>query len=158
MRHAAARTGRGEPIRVNHPPFLSETNDASRRRAVFEDNGVAAYVYLLAPDSKTIVADAWVYNRIAAPAREDIRKFQPGPPPAADGYVAPEGRVPTPEAYAWSFTWSVDGEAVAICADGVPLAFVRADHKRGFSRHLTRSGPWGEPWSEGIYASTFGTR
>ena len=137
-------------------PFLSETNRSSGRRAVFEDTGVVAYVYLFAPDSNTIVADAWVYNPTAAPAREDIRNYRPGPPPAAEGYVAAAGHLPAPQIHAWSFSWSPDGEAVAICADGVPLAFVRADHKRGVSRHLTRSGPWGEPWSDEVYAATFG--
>jgi hypothetical protein len=139
-------------------PFLTEMHGASRRRATLEDTGVVAYLYLSAPESRAIVADAWVYNRVSAPSTAQLSSFRPGPPPAAEGYADADARLTQPTRCAWSFIWSADGESVAVCADGLPLAFIRAGDRRGFSRHLARSGPWGEPWSREIYAATFGVR
>lgn len=132
-------------------PFVSGRHHGSERRAVFEDTGVAAYLYLSSPGSDTVVADAWVYNGIEAPDFEDIQDYRPDPPPAAAGYVAAGGYLHVPTAHAWSLTWAADGHSVAICADGVALAFIRGGQKPGFSRHLLRSGPWGEPWAQEIY-------
>jgi hypothetical protein len=137
-------------------PFLSETHALSKRCAVFEDDGVVAYLYLSQPGSQTIVADAWVYNRVDAPDPADVNSYRPDPPPAAQGFAGERAQVSQPFARRWSFCWSADGHSVAICADGTPLAFIRAARRPGFSRNLNQTGPWGEPWSEEIYAATFG--
>jgi hypothetical protein len=135
--------------------FISDTHPTSRRRAVFESTDAAGYLYLSSPDGHTIVADAWVCNTIDAPPPAQIRTYRPGPPPAARGYATPDALMRDPDAHQWSFFWSADGHSVAICADGVPLAFIRAAQRPGYSRHLARSGPWGEPWSDGIFAAVF---
>jgi len=140
---------------VNDTPFLTERHRESKRQAVFEDTGTAAYLYLSSPDSNAIVAHAWVYNRIEAPDIEDIGAYRPDPPPAAESFATAEGLLASPTAYTWSFKWAPDGQSVAICADGVALAFIRAGQKPGFSRHLVRSGPWGEPWSDEVFEATF---
>ena len=140
---------------MNDKPFLSERHGESRRQAVFEDTGIAAYLYLSSADSNAIVADAWVYNRIEAPTIDEAKSCRPDPPPAAEGYATAEAYLPSPGAYVWSFRWAQDGQSVAICADGVALAFIRGGQRRGFSRHLLRSGPWGEPWSDEVYEATF---
>jgi hypothetical protein len=140
---------------MNDRPFLSARHGTSGRLAVFEDTGVAAYLYLSSPGVQTIVADAWVYNCIEAPDINDIQAYRPDPPPAAAGYIEPEGYLRTPTAYSWSLKWAPDGHSVAVCADGVALAFIYGGQKPGFSRHLLQSGPWGEPWSNEIYAAAF---
>ncbi len=122
---------------------------------MLEDTGVAAYLYLSSPDSDAIVADAWVYNRIEAPTIDTIKDYRPDPPPAAEGYTTADAYLSHPASHAWSFEWSPDGQSVAICANGVALAFVRAGQRTGFSRYLVRSGPWGEPWSDEVYEATF---
>lgn len=57
---------------MSHEPFLSETN-ASRRRAVFEDNGVAAYVYLLAATFGATLDDGSQRSSLRSSQREHFR-------------------------------------------------------------------------------------
>jgi hypothetical protein len=142
-------------LNVAEEPFLSERHSGSGRWAVFDDTGVVAYLYLTSPTDDRIIADAWVYNRVEAPDFNNIEAYRPDPPPAAAGYATADAHVTTPASFSWSLTWSADGHSVALCADGVAWAFIRAGQAPGFSRHLARSGPWGEPWSDEIYAETF---
>ena len=139
-------------------PLVAETHGVSRRRAILEDTGVVAYLYLSAPGSNAIVADAWVYNRVEAPPTAQLVSYRPGPPPAAQGYADGNAFMPAPGSHAWSFRWAGDGESVAVCADGIALAFIRTGERRGYSRHLIRSGPWGNPWSDEIYSALFDAR
>jgi hypothetical protein len=73
--------------------FLDSQHSTSRRFAVLEDNGTSAWLYLTEPDSRTPVADAWVYNRIPAPSTKKILSYRGGPAPAAIGYTSDGGIV-----------------------------------------------------------------
>jgi hypothetical protein len=84
--------------------FLDSQHSTSRRFAV----------YLIEPDSRKPVADAWVYNRIPAPSTKEILSYRGGPAPAAIGYTSDEALCETPKSHTWSFVWSTDGESVAI--------------------------------------------
>lgn len=136
--------------------FLGIKHQASRRLAVLDDDGTSAWLYVTEPDSRKPAADAWVYNRIAAPPAEAIESYRGGPPPAAQGFAGESARCEDPSSHAWSFVWSPDGESVAVARDGEPVAFIVAGQKYGYSRNLAKEGPWGRPWSEELYLTTFG--
>jgi hypothetical protein len=136
--------------------FLEDQHPSSRRMACIEDDGTSAWLYLTEPDSRKPVADAWVYNRIAAPPFDAIKAYRGGPPPAAQGYASEQALCEDPSADEWSFIWSSDGEAVAIAKDGAPVAFIVLGRKGGYSRELVKDGPWGHPWSDELFHSTFG--
>ena len=135
--------------------FLEAEHPASRRFAVLEDDGKSAWLYLTESNSRKPAADAWVYNRIAAPPTEAIKSYRGGPPPAAQGYASETALCDDPAAHEWSFVWSSDGEAVAVVKDGEPVAFVVLGQKGGYSRALTKDGPWGHPWSDELFRSKF---
>jgi len=132
--------------------FVSQRHPASRRLAVFEDDGTSAWLYLYAVGEDRPEADAWVYNRVPAPEFDQVKKYRPSPPPAARGYAGSDALCMDPERYAWSLRWSRDGHSVAIARDGIPLAFIAAGDQRGHSRLLSHTGPWGQIWSEAAYA------
>lgn len=136
--------------------FLEDEHGESGLLAVLEDDGTSAWLYLSDADSRKPLADAWVYNRIAAPSTEEIEKYRGGPPPAARGYAGKDALCEDPSSHEWSFVWSANGESVAVAKDGKPLAFITSGQKRGYSRALVKDGPWGHPWSEKLYRSTFG--
>jgi hypothetical protein len=136
--------------------FLEAEHVASGRFAVLEDDGTSAWLYLTEPDSRKPAADAWVYNRIAAPPTEAIKSYRGGPPPAAQGYASETAMCAHPAAHEWSFVWSSDGEAVAVAKDGVPVALIILGQKGGYSRELIKDGPWGHPWSDKLFRSKFG--
>jgi hypothetical protein len=107
------------------------------------------------PDNRTPIADAWVYNRIPAPATKDLKSYRGGPPPAAIDYASDSALCHTPHEHEWSFVWSTDGESVAIAKDGMPIACIVAAQKPGYSRALIKEGPWGNTWSDELVARTF---
>lgn len=135
--------------------FLDAQHPVSRRFCVFEDDGTSAWLYLTEPDTRTPVADAWVYNRIPAPPTKNIQPYRGGPPPAAIGFASDNALCPTPSEHEWSFIWSTDGESVALAKDCVPVAFIAAARKPGYSRELIKNGPWGNTWSEELFVVTF---
>lgn len=135
--------------------FLLSQHPASRRFAVFEDDGVSAWLYLTAPESKKPSADAWVYNRIAAPPTKDISAYRGGPPPAAAGYASETAQCDSPHEFEWSFQWSDDGHSVAMRKNGRVVAFIVTDEKRRYSRELVKDGPWGRPWSDTVFQQAF---
>ena len=49
-------------------PFLGERHQLSGRTGTFEDDGTSAWLYLSAPGTTAVVADAWAYNRVPPPA------------------------------------------------------------------------------------------
>jgi hypothetical protein len=124
-------------------PFLSARHPASRRLAVFDGDGTSAWLYLSAGGEVRPEADVWVYNRVPAPEASQAERYRGGPPPAARGYAGPESLCEAPELYTWSLRWSSDGDCVALARDGLPVAFIAAGTRRGRSRFLARSGPWG---------------
>lgn len=136
--------------------FLEDEHPASGRLAVLEDDGTSVWLYLTESGTRQPAADAWVYNRIAAPPMEAIRSYRGGPPPAAQGYASESALCEDPAAHEWSFLWSSDGEAVAIVEDGRAVAFVAIGQKGGYSRELVKDGPWGHPWSDKLYRQKFG--
>lgn len=137
--------------------FLTEMHPVSRRWADFEDDGVSAWLYLTECNTRRVVADAWVYNRIAPPSRDEIPSFRPSPPPVAAGFARDTALYASPEKHEWAFLWSADGKSVAVTKDGQPVACIIAGKKRGYSRELVKDGPWGNVWSERVFEEAFGT-
>jgi hypothetical protein len=136
--------------------FLSERHPASGRHAILQDDGRCGWLYLTEGHASRPVSDVWVFNRIPAPAPDQVRTYRPAPPPAAEGYAGDAALISAPAESHWSFQWAEDGEAVAVLRDGKPLAFDRAEQKHGFCRQLMRDGPWGRVWSDEAFEETFG--
>ncbi|MGP0064961.1 MAG: hypothetical protein ACLQGP_15355 [Isosphaeraceae bacterium] len=131
--------------------FLGERHPVSGRTATFDDDGTSAWLYLSVPGAARVVADAWVYNRVTPPAASDVGRYRPGPPPAAVGFAGPDALCVDPGAHRGSLAWSTDGESVAVLRDGLALALIAQAGRPGYSRLLSRSGPWGRVWDEELY-------
>jgi hypothetical protein len=67
---------------------VMEQHPISRRNAVFDDDGISAWLYLTRPNSEEPVRDCWLYNRIAPPPYSEIDRYRGGQPPAPAGYAA----------------------------------------------------------------------
>jgi hypothetical protein len=135
----------------------TEQHPGSLRWAVFEDDGVSAWLYLTRPEETRPVADCWIYNRVPAPPLARIHDYRSQPPPASAEYVAEGAQRLEARAPDVRFAWSQDGESVAVLIDGVSAGFIVAGSRRGCNRQLTRPGPWGNPWDDGLYRQTFTT-
>src|SRR5580700_6818277 len=98
-------------------PFLTERHPVSQRLATFDDDGTSAWLYLSGVGEDRPEADAWVYNRVPAPERDQLEQYRGGPPPAARGYVGNDALCEEPQQFTWSLQWSTDGHAVAVMRD-----------------------------------------
>jgi hypothetical protein len=135
--------------------FIDSQNSVSHRFAIFEDDGTSAWLYLTEPNAQEPCGDAWVYNRIAAPATKDISSYRGGPPPAATGYASDAALCESPQTHQWSIQWANDGESVALTKDGVPVACIVNEPKASYSRELIKDGPWGHVWSDSEFDRVF---
>lgn len=132
------------------PPrlFVTCRNDASDRTAIVSEDGDSVWLYLTQRGTERPERDCWLLNTLSAPELPDPTRYrsmgQPPPPPFDE--LDSEGAMDPPQPSRWSFRWSLDGDAVLVAVDGVPIGAVGAAHTRGFSRYLRRPGPWGKPW------------
>jgi hypothetical protein len=136
--------------------FLAEQHPVSGRQATFADDGTSAWLYLSEAGTPKVIADAWVYNRVPPPPLSEVRSYRPGPPPAAEGYAAPEALCANPSAHRWSLVWSADGESIALLRDGIALALIARAERPGYSRFLCKTGPWGSVWDEELFRGVIG--
>jgi hypothetical protein len=132
--------------------MLEWFNDTSRRFAVFEDDGTSAWLYLTAPDSHKPIADIWIHNRTSAPHATEIAAYRGGPPPAAIGFADDSAICHAPDEHEWTLDWHLGGECVILIQDGIPIAMLTASDRKGWCRNLLRNGPWGNVWSNELYA------
>lgn len=114
--------------------FLSDHNAQSLRRAVVEDDGDVAFLYLTAPHLTKIAASAWIYNRTSSVYGACCEVA------AAD----------------WALLWSHDGHSVAVLANDFPLACIVNATNPGYSRGLTAPTSLGNTWDDLVYARVFG--
>lgn len=133
--------------------LVVEENRPSGRTAIIADEGDSVWLYLTEPRKDAIAADCWLFNLGRPMSQADLEsrfaayRARAAPPPAPLEVLLPEAiRPPVPDHPRLWVQWSADGEAVAACADDVVLGFIAPGERRGYSRYLSRAGPWGIPF------------
>jgi hypothetical protein len=134
--------------------LLSENHPQSGRWAIAQDNGTSVWLYLTERASQAIVADCWLWNRIADPGNPADYASQGLAPPAPKGMIILPGTV-TDALPTVTTRWRWDGNAVALLVEDQAIAFISADQKRGYCRHLRSAGPWGNPFDAKRYRRLF---
>ena len=141
-----------------HEIFLQSQNALSKRLAVLEDNGKVAFLYLTEPQKPKPVKDAIVYSRIPPVSAEEWDRIRKSgdTPLLPENIASPTAVISSPEEAEFTFKWAGDGQAVAILRNGAPLAFVTISERFGFSKAVTTSTPFANPWNQEIYDSILG--
>lgn len=139
------------------PLFLEGKHAQSRRYAVVEEAGGTVYLYLTTPGEPRPERDIVVFATTSlVTEKEAVAKAQAGePPPLAKEHASDQAILTGVTEGQLSLLWSKDGHAVAVVRAGKPLAMALISKKRGYSKALRRSGFFGEPWDEGLFARTF---
>lgn len=137
------------------PLFLSAQHPKSMRHAILSDEGASVWLYLTEAVSSRPIADCWLFNTIPAPT--DLSNFQSrnGPPPATQQFAAPFSQRQPPNPMEVNFYWSFDGNSVAFFIQDEFFGFVCAGNRKGFSKNLLASGPWGHPMDNNLYTAVF---
>jgi hypothetical protein len=111
-------------------------------------------IWLYLADATGIIADCFVEDLGGSqPERESTDRYSP--PRVAKKYLTSGRTVVEPESEALAFQWSGDGKSVCLRVRGKAHCFIGAGQRRGHTRALVSSCPWGEPWSEGLFESLF---
>ena len=140
---------------MNAAPLASDRHPATGRQAMVCDEGESVWLYLTDVDGRDLVADCWLFNTIIAP--DDLSAFanRDRPAPAIARFAGPDARRGLPGTNEISIAWSADGHDACVRMAGVPIGFIDARGRRGFSRHLLAEGPWGQPFDEATYKALF---
>jgi hypothetical protein len=133
--------------------FLSEQHPISRRWAAIEDDGRVAWLYLTEPDTRKPVADCWLYNRVPTPPHFESVRGEPAVVPQTHAGGGATSRPPSTQSV--RLRWSRDGESVAVFFDAELIGFVTQGQKRGFSRHIRVSGPFGSVLDTELFQRVF---
>ena len=140
-------------MKYHYAGFIQEVNVLTRRSVIFEDDGFVAYLYLTQPDTLLVTSNLWIYNRVEAPHRNDLAKYRNTPPPAPIGYTATNSPTVIAPDCQLQFSWSTDGNAVALFMDNLLIAYLSDREERRFSLKVIKAGPWGKPWQVDAYQS-----
>jgi hypothetical protein len=133
--------------------ILFEMHPESRRYAVLEDSHGTIWLYLTTVDGLKPQSDVWVANSSRSKASSSRTNPPPAPAAVTTGGGADEIDSTRSE---WLVGWSESGDAVVLFKDGQAIAFVTATARRGWSKQVQQSCPWGEPWDEAKFHSLFG--
>ncbi len=133
--------------------FITSYNEISKMHAVLSDEGEVAFLYLHAPSdnpSQTgeLLATVIAYNRVEPIDIKDVQSYRPAPPPIAQGYGSEMAVIKIPNEIEWSFMWSDNGDSVLLYKNELPWCLVNECDKKGYSKAIKMSGPWGEPWDD----------
>jgi len=133
--------------------FVTEQHPVSKRWAILEDDGLVAWLYLTEPDGTKPVADCWLYNRVPAPVEFD---FQRGETPIATlPYLISSDPFAPPAAEAICFRWSPDGHSIAVLFEQDIFGFIANASQPGYSKLLSKVGPFGAPINQTVYSNVF---
>jgi hypothetical protein len=135
--------------------FIASFNEATKRHAVLEDDGLTAWLYLHGPSddpkrTAPVERACFVYNRKPAIDVRDVERYRPKPPPIAKAYATEFAVTDKPFRHSWTLEWSMNGEAVLLRKDQHSwcLLEVNGTSKHGHCKSIKADGPWGSPWDQ----------
>jgi hypothetical protein len=139
--------------------IITATSEVSGRTATVGTELHSVWLYLSSRGETRPEVACWILNTREAPAVPDFAVYRraSSPPPVPAERLA--SAAPDPGQGRWSLLWAGDGNAVAALLDETAVAFVIADHSRGYARYV-KSGaePWALPWDEGRFTTVFDGR
>jgi hypothetical protein len=139
---------------------LDEQHPRSHRHAVLEADEHCAWLYLSVAGDCRPEQDAFAYTPgplvTTAEAMAEAKKGNS--PPLSSEYASAQAVIRDAKAGELTFQWSADGQSLALLRNGNPLAMILAEAKRGFSKALSKSGFYGEPWDQRRYERIFGKK
>jgi len=122
--------------------LIKHTDELSGQSAVVEDDGRVAYAYLL--DKDEIVADVWLYNRVAAPEQPEWRDPSRAPFLNPRGFASGEQFPPAADETEVAFSWSrgtAGQTALRVYIRGDYHAMLVPGSKPGWCKLAARDGP-----------------
>lgn len=143
---------------MNDIHSASTNTNSGLQCLIASDNG-AVWIYLRDPSAQfRVIGDAPLCTQIPPIRLAEFReRYARGDtPPLVVEYSTRRAVKSDIDAEHISIRWSVDGKSVAALIDDEPFAMILAGEKMGYSKATAKSGPWGEPWNDNLFATRIG--
>jgi len=112
-------------------------------------------VWLYVSNGDEIISDCFLTNLVEPTDRVIKRENRDSPPPALRQYLTSVAPAEMPSEEDTDITWSKSGKDVAVAIGGAVVGFTVSGQKHGYSRALSQTGPWGNPWSDELFSAHF---
>lgn len=141
-----------------HDFYLEDVSANGLFQCILESDECSIWMYLHDLTERVVVAAAPVGSLMPLLSLAEFRKTyqRGGAPPLVREYstdTACLGDAVRPDNF--KIMWGRDGVSVALVEDSTPIAIILAQEKKGFSKAVRKSGPWGEPWDQQRYEQVF---
>lgn len=134
--------------------ILSSYNSSKSCYAVIEESKDKVWFYLcLNADQTTpssVLGDVFVCNTITLIEHSELDRYKPNLPPITKDFGHQEAVCHDIHKIEWELHWLND-DTVLLTKDQKPWALISKDEKRGMSKAIKKSGPWGNNWNEKKY-------
>lgn len=131
--------------------FLSLQHAHSKLWAIFEDNGMSAWLYVAEPEGYNIISDCFVYNRVDPINYSEISTFINSQPPISKDYATPFSKISEITSDKIKLLWNDSGNSTCVVINEVPYSFIVIGEKHGYSKSISKDGPFGRRWNENLF-------
>jgi hypothetical protein len=124
-------------------------------RCTVDGDNRTVWMYLLDLQSGNVIADSPIGSLVEPMTLAEFKKsYQRGAtPPLVKEYST--DRAIGANLADLVLKWADDGNAVVALLEGDPVTMVVAGEGRGYSKAVSKEGPWGRPWDEKAYTDRF---
>ena len=126
---------------------ISKQDSLSKRRAIFEDDGTSAWLYMTEPESEKIIADCFVYNLIPPILDAQVKEYSSNgnQPPISKTYASKFAQISVPINHEIEVEWCPRGLEIVVKIDGNMWSRLKVGEKNGKSKSVGKDGPFGYP-------------
>ncbi len=137
--------------------YVDSVSPTGLHQCIAEGDGRSVWMYLHDLRERTVVADAPICSLADLVALSHFKETYKG-----------DGAAPLVKEYSTAravntdltnamiaFQWANDGASVVALVEGEPCSMVVAGEKRGYSKALSKEGPFGQPWNQTQFDKAF---
>jgi hypothetical protein len=132
---------------------LSSVCPKGSHQCVVDGDGQSLWMYLHDLEQNRVISDAPVCTLVEPISYDEFkRSYRRGDtPPFVKGYVTDRAVIPDIDVSRLAIQWLDDGVSVMVSVDGDPFTIIAQN--KGYSKAISQSGPWGNPWDDQIAIS-----
>lgn len=138
--------------------FVTSKNPESGLDAVVvlePDDESPHSVWLYVSNGGEIISDCFLVNLIEPEDSVSEPEYFDAPPPVIRRFLTSSVPSELPDEGDLGFRWAESGKDVAVSIRGTVIGFTVSGERRGYSRAISQTGPWGNPWLDETFTRHF---
>ncbi|NQT56116.1 MAG: hypothetical protein HQ551_07795 [Desulfobacteraceae bacterium] len=138
--------------------YLSSVSPNGLHQCVIDGNAHSVRMYLHDLEQNCVLAEAPICSLVEPISYDEFKQTYKGgdTPSFVKGYASDSAIIPDIENSRIEIQWADDQTSVVASVDDEPFSMIIRNEKKGYSKSIKHSGPWGNPWDESIYKEIFG--